>query len=54
MNKEIKWKRVMAGTKLPGDCIVIYDIDHDPRLSRCAIYDGHYILIEELKKLPKE
>lgn len=41
-----------AGTNLPGDCIVLYYGDPDPRIARCAIYDGHYIPVSELKELP--
>ena len=29
--------------------------DPDPRLSRCAVYDGYYILVKDLvKEIPKE
>ena len=52
--KEIKWKKMKAGRKLPGDCIVLYYGDPDPRLSRTAIYDGIYIPVSELKDLPIE
>lgn len=50
----IQWKRMKAGLRLPGDCVVIYDNDPEPRLSRTAIYDGYYIPVSDLKKLPKE
>lgn len=51
---EIKWKRVKMGYRFPSDAIVIYDGDHDPRLSRCSVYDGYYILVKDLQTLPKE
>lgn len=55
MSKELIWKRMHAGMKLPGDAIVMYDHDPDPRLSRTAIYDGYYILARDLwKAVPKE
>lgn len=51
----IKWKRMKAGFRFPADAVVLYDGDPDPRLSRCAIYDGHYLLVKDLEKaIPKE
>ena len=52
--EEIKWKRMKMGYRFPADAIVIYDGDPDPRLSRCAVYDGYYILVKDLYALPKE
>ena len=44
-----------AGFRFPADAVVLYDGDPDPRLSRCAIYDGHYLLVKDLEKaIPKE
>ena len=52
---ELKWKRMKAGFRVPAAAIVMYDGDPDPRLSMCAIYDGYYIIVDELKKnIPKE
>ena len=50
----IKWKRMKAGKKFPSEAVVLYDHDPDPRLSLVAIYDGKYILVDELKRLPDE
>ena len=52
--EEIKWKRMKMGYRFPADALVIYDGDPDPRLSRCAVYDGYYILVKDLYALPKE
>lgn len=49
MMNEIEWKRMTAGYRFPSDAVIIYDHDPDPRLSRCAIYDGWYLLVSELK-----
>ena len=51
---EIKWKRMKMGYRFPADALVLYDGDPDPRLSRCAVYDGYYILVKDLYALPKE
>ncbi len=48
---ELKWKRVKAGMRFPSDALVVYDHDPDPRLSRCAIYDGWYMLISDLRRI---
>lgn len=48
------WRRMKAGTKLPGDCLVVYDHDPDPRLSRSAIYDGWYLPVSGLLSLLEE
>ena len=52
--ESIKWKRMKAGKKFPSEAVVLYDNDPDPRLSLVAIYDGKYILVDELKRLPDE
>ena len=52
--EEIKWKRMKMGYRFPADALVIYDGDPDPRLSRCAVYDGYYILVKDLQAMPKE
>ena len=52
--KQLKWRRVKAGTKLPGNSLVYYDNDPDPCLSRTAIYDGYYISVSILQKLPND
>ena len=52
--ESIKWKRMKAGKKFPSEAVVLYDNDLDPRLSMVAIYDGKYILVNELKRLPDE
>ena len=49
MMNEIEWKRMTAGYRFPSEAVVIYDHDPYPRLSRCAIYDGWYLLVSELK-----
>jgi len=54
MPNEIQWKRVKMGHRFPSDAIVLYDGDPDPRLSRCAVYDGYYILVKDLMQFPKE
>ena len=52
---DLKWKRVTAGTRFPADALVVYDYDPDPRLSRCAIYDGWYLLVGDLQQaIPKD
>jgi hypothetical protein len=57
MREDLKWRKCHAGHRFPCDAIVIpigVPNDVDPRLVRCAIYDSHYILIDDLKKLPYE
>lgn len=51
---DIKWKRMKMGYRFPSDALVLYDGDPDPRIARCAIYDGYYLLVEDLKTaIPK-
>ena len=47
---EVQWRRAKAGTKLPEDCMIMYDGDPDIRLGRCMINDGYYIPTSEIKK----
>lgn len=53
--KGLVWKRMKAGHRFPSEAVVMYDGDPDPRLSKCAVYDGYYLLVEELNTcIPKE
>lgn len=48
------WRRAKAGTKLPSEAVIIYDIDPEPRLGKVMVNDGRYMLVKELEELPEE
>ena len=49
-----KWHSAKAGTKLPSEAVIIYDIDPEPRLGKIMVNDGRYMLVKELEELPEE
>lgn len=49
-----RWYRAKACTKLPGEAVIIYDIDPEPRLGKVMVSDGRYMLVKELEELSEE